>query len=192
LPTLDNFNRANSPNLNGPPATTNWSQAGTIAIASSTQAASSGSFFGFLPAWAYWSAPFAAHQGAAFTFANAVRNGDTLILKATGTPFAGVYPIGLTVQYSTSGTGSVTVNSVNGATTNLGTFTGVTFAQGDTMTAVANADGSVDVWKTTAAPANVTTLIGHSATSSQTGGGKIGVQLNTGARIDDFAGGTLP
>ena len=189
LSILDNFNRAVSNSLNGPPTTTNWSQAGNIGV-NSNQASSSGSLGGFLPAWAYWSTAFAAHQAAALTFANNNRNGDTLILKATGSPVLGVYPVGLTVQYSTT-TNSVTVNSVNGATTNLGTFS-ASFAQGDTMTAVANADGSVDVWKTTAAPANVTTFIGHSATSSQTGGGRIGVQLNNGARIDDFAGGTLP
>jgi hypothetical protein len=65
-----------------------------------------------------------------------------------------------------------------------------TLGNGDTLTALANIDGSVDVWTTTAA--NVTTFVGRStASGSFTGGGRIGMQLNNGARVDNFAGGTV-
>lgn len=85
-----------------------------------------------------------------------------------------------------------TTTNGGGSYTTLSTFTGAnaSFANGDTLTAVANADGSVDVWKTTAA--NVTTYVGHSATSSFTGTGRIGMQLPSGGRVDNFSGGTLP
>ncbi len=62
---------------------------------------------------------------------------------------------------------------------------------GDTLTAVANPDGSVDVWVN----AN---YVGHSGTSTYTGTGRIGIQLVSGfgnanrARIDNFRGGTVP
>ena len=67
-----------------------------------------------------------------------------------------------------------------------------TFATGDTLTAVANADGSVDVWQTTAA--NVTTYVGHSAADAAfTGGGRIGMRLRTGTSdVDNFSGGNVP
>ncbi|MGZ6991155.1 MAG: hypothetical protein ACXVKJ_08575, partial [Ilumatobacteraceae bacterium] len=77
----------------------------------------------------------------------------------------------------------------------LTTFTGVTFANGDSMSAVANANGSVDVWQTTAA--NVTTYLGRSATppvstgTTFTGGGRVGMQVANGGRVDNFAGGTV-
>jgi hypothetical protein len=71
----------------------------------------------------------------------------------------------------------------------LGSFA-ATFATGDRLTALANADGSVDMWKTTAA--NITTYVGHTATSTFTGTGRIGLQLPANARVDNFSGGTLP
>ena len=67
----------------------------------------------------------------------------------------------------------------------------VTFAAGDTLTAVANADGSVDVWKTTAA--NVTTYVGHSsADCAFTGGGRIGMSMTATSNVDNFRGGNVP
>ena len=58
---------------------------------------------------------------------------------------------------------------------------------GDTLTALVNTDGTVDVWVNS-------TYIGRSlaAPAAQfAGGGRIGMQLNTGARVDNFAGGTV-
>ena len=82
-----------------------------------------------------------------------------------------------------------TTNSGGGFTTQ-GTFA-ATFANGDRLTAVANADGSVDVWKTTSAA--VTTYVGHSsAVAGFTGTGRIGMRLPVAASVDNFSGGTLP
>jgi hypothetical protein len=82
-----------------------------------------------------------------------------------------------------------TTTNTGGSFTTRGTFA-ATFANGDTLTAVANADGSVDVWKTTLA--NVTTYVGRSsAVATFVGTGRIGIQLPSGARIDNFSGGTV-
>jgi hypothetical protein len=82
--------------------------------------------------------------------------------------------------------------------TTIGTLTGTTFVNGDTITAVldgtnVNAAPTVYVWRTTAA--NVTTFVGAvqiSPNSLWQGGGLIGVRLPSGARVDNFAGGTVP
>ena len=79
--------------------------------------------------------------------------------------------------------------TVNGgvAYTNVGTLAG-SFANGDTLTALVDATGAVFVWKTTGA---TVTYLG-TATTTFTGAGRIGIQLPAGARIDNFAGGTVP
>jgi hypothetical protein len=70
-----------------------------------------------------------------------------------------------------------------------GTFP-ATFTNGDTLTAVANNDGSVDVWRTSGATIS---YIGHSnSVAAFTGTGRIGIQLPANARVDNFSGGTLP
>jgi hypothetical protein len=99
------------------------------------------------------------------------------------------------VRYDSTG-GQVVVETTtnfSGSFTQTGALPGV-LANGDTLTALANVDGSVDVWITTAA--NVTTYLGRSAaatslTSPFLNGGRIGMQLNIGARVDNFAGGTV-
>jgi hypothetical protein len=97
------------------------------------------------------------------------------------------------VQYQTGSGGQVVVQTTTTSglsyPTTLGTFS-ASFVSGDTLTAKANSDGSVDLWKTTAA--NVTTYIGHTATSAFTSSGRIGIILPNNARIDNFKGGTLP
>jgi uncharacterized repeat protein (TIGR01451 family) len=189
LNVLDNFNRTNTATLGG-----NWTQAGTIAV-NTNQASSAGGLLG-LPATAYWNVPttgFGAKQGAAFTFVNATVNNASLILKASGTTVLGVTPNFIRVQYQTAAGGQVVVQTTTnlGVTfTTVGTFVG-SFVNGDTLTAVANADGSIDGWKTTAA--NVTTYLGRTAPASGfTGSGRIGMQLPNGTRVDNFAGGTVP
>jgi uncharacterized repeat protein (TIGR01451 family) len=195
--TLDNFNRANANTLGA-----NWSQVtinrnatctggGSIPCASiwvnSNQALANSA------GQAIWNNPttgYGVKQAAAFTFANTTLTNDALMLKANG----GVATLPtnfIRVRYTGSAVAvEATTNAGLTYPTTLATFTGVSFAAGDKLIAQANADGSVDVWKTTAA--NVTTYIGHSATSSFTSTGRIGIQLPSGARVDDFSGGTLP
>jgi hypothetical protein len=189
LAVLDNFNRANANTLNNG---SNWSQiifSGQSSIRVNANQASAA-----LTGWAMWNSPvagFGAQQGAAFTFANTTLNTSALLLKASGGS-ASTPQNYIRVQYLTSSGGQVVVGrttNTGGSFTTLGTFP-ATFVNGDTLTAMANADGSVDVWKTTAA--NVTTYLGHSATSASTGTGRIGILLPTNARVDDFKGGTLP
>jgi hypothetical protein len=67
---------------------------------------------------------------------------------------------------------------------------------GDTLTAMVDATGLVTVWRTTAA--NVTTFIGAvqlpttGANAFTTGAGRVGIQVPTNGRVDNFAGGTVP
>jgi len=199
LTVLDNFNRANATTLGS-----NWSQIvllGRAAIQNQSNQA-----FAAVPGFAYWNNPttgYGSKQGAAFTFVqnggspSAPQNGSSLLLKVTNGSGSTSNPANyLRVQYQTSSGGQVVVqwtnngNVLSPAYTTLGTFASGTFVTGDRLLAVANADGSVDVWKTSAA--NVTTYLGHSAASTFTGTGRIGIQLPTNARIDDFRGGTLP
>jgi hypothetical protein len=71
------------------------------------------------------------------------------------------------------------------------------FVSGDTLTAQAEANGTVSVWKTSGA---TTTFLGSvsiptsgsGAWTQGTGGGRIGMQLPAGARVDNFAGATVP
>jgi hypothetical protein len=189
LSVLDNFNRANANTLNNG---ANWSQ--IVLLSQSSIRVNSNQAFAALAGWAMWNTPaagFGAQQGAAFTFANTTLNTSALLLKASGGS-ATTPQNYIRVQYQTASGGQIVVGrttNTGGSFTTLGTFPAA-FANGDTLTARANVDGSVDVWKTTAA--NVTTYLGHSATSASTGTGRIGILLPTNARVDDFKGGTLP
>ncbi|HMN30230.1 MAG TPA: hypothetical protein PKE45_18905, partial [Caldilineaceae bacterium] len=197
LAVLDNFDRANANTLNNG---SNWSQA-VVAGASSIRVNNNQALCGggallctLLPGQAIWNNPtggFGASQGAALTFAGATFDNVALFLKASGGT-ANLPANFIRVRYQTSGGGQVVVaTTANGGIsyTTLNTFNSGAFAAGDTLTAAANSDGSVDVWKTTAA--NVTTYIGHSASSSFTGTGRIGMQLPNNARVDNFKGGDL-
>jgi SdrD B-like domain/Abnormal spindle-like microcephaly-assoc'd, ASPM-SPD-2-Hydin len=197
LAVLDQFNRANANTLG-----TNWNQTillGFAAIRVNANQAQAP----LLPGVANWTATFLAKQGAAFTFAQtagapaAPVSGSGLLLKVANAPGGNnASPASyIRVQYATSGGGQVLVQTTTNGNnlvptyTTIGTFNTGTFASGDTLTAVANADGSVDVWKTTAATA--TSFLGHSATSAFTGGGRIGIQVPATGRVDTFAGGTV-
>jgi predicted phage gp36 major capsid-like protein len=73
--------------------------------------------------------------------------------------------------------------------TNRGTFA-ATFATGDTLTAMVDASGVAYVWKTSG---TTDTLLGSIATTATFAGtGRIGMQLPVNARVDNFAGGTVP
>ncbi len=199
LPLLDNFNRANATTLNNG---SNWSQtlvgspsASGIRVNQNQAYCISGGLLctSALGAWAMWNNPaggFGAAQGAAFTFIGSPSNTTALFMKASGGS-ANTPQSYIRVRYLTSSGGQVSVQTTtNGLTfSTLGTFS-VAIAAGDRLTARANTDGSVDVWRTTAA--NVTTYIGHSSPSAFTGGGRIGIYMPNNSRIDDFNGGTLP
>ena len=123
------------------------------------------------------------------------------MLKATGNTntSTGLQASFVRVLYTTSGGGTISVQT----TTNTGgtyTTAGTTltgfggFASGDTITAMVDATGVVSVWRTRA---GTVTLIGTRTLPNvalwTTGGGRIGIQLpGGGARVDDFAGGTVP
>ncbi len=192
LAVLDAFSRANSNNLGG-----NWNQVTVLGAASIRVNASQA--YALLAGQANWAGPspnFGTRQGAAFTFRTAPSGGESLLLKVTNGAGTANNPANyLRVQYQPANGGQVLVRRTttgNTATPNfatLGTLAGA-FATGDTLTAVANVDGSVDVWRTTAA--SVTTYLGRSNLSNSTGGGRVGLQLPAGARADDFRGGAVP
>ena len=188
LGVLDDFNRVNAFTLG-----TNWSQivlGGQAALRTNTNQAASVLSFGN---YAYWNAPaLGSTQGAAFTLANSPVNGSSLILKATGGSATAPQSF-IRVRTVTTNPGSVVVETTSnagfGAFTNTGTFASGGLASGDTITAVANTDGSVDVWKTTG---TTTTHLGRSnAAAGFVGGGRIGMQLPNVARVDNFAGGNV-
>jgi hypothetical protein len=189
LTVLDNFNRANANTLGS-----NWNQLtllGTAAIrVLDTTPANTGTGLANanLAGAAFWTngTTFGAKQAAAFTIANATVNGDSLILKASGVA-AGVAQS--YVRVTVTGT-QVLVQSVTnfGITVVTNATLAATFANGDTLTALVDATGTVNVWKTTGA---TTTYVG-SATTTFTGTGRTGIQLQSGARVDNFAGGNVP
>jgi hypothetical protein len=184
LNVLDTFNRANATTLGA-----NWSQLsilGSAALRVNTNVA-----FANSAGNAYWNVPpagFLATQSAAMTITNTTLIGDSLLLKVSGTPvLLGVAPNFIRVQLQAAQVVVETTTTYGLTTTQTGVLP-ATFANGDTLTATANADGSVDVWKTTAA--NVTTFIGRSAAvATFNGTGRIGIQLPQNARVDSFAGG---
>jgi uncharacterized repeat protein (TIGR01451 family) len=183
LTVLDNFNRGNANTLGG-----NWNQLTAFGVASirvNNQQASD-----LLTAGAaYWNgtgSTFAAKQAAAFTFANTTLNNDGLVLKASGG--TNEVPVNyVRVRYSGTAVVVQTTTTAGVAYTDPASLP-ATFANGDTLSAMVDANGTVLVWKTTGA---TTTLVGYVA-STFTGTGRIGMQLPNGARVDNFAGGTVP
>jgi hypothetical protein len=181
LPVLDNFNRVGA-TLGG-----NWLQVNLFGVALRTNGTAA---FANSTGNAYWNVPsagFGAKQAAAFTVANATVVGDSLMLKTTGF-FLNVPSSFIRVRYQTGQVVVETTTNFGATVTQTGVFA-ATLASGTTLTALANTDGSVDVW-TTVGP--TTTYLGRSAAAAAfTGTGRIGMQLNSGAQVDNFAGGTV-
>lgn len=186
LTLLDAFTRANATNLGA-----NWTQPALFGIAAiginGNQATT------LAGGRAYWNVPstgFGVRQGAAMTLAGGTVAGQSLLLKAGG----GTAPNLTTYLRVRIAAGSVVVErTTNGNLASptfaaLGSFA-ANFANGDTLTAVANADGSVDVWRTAAG--GQSTYLGHSATSASTGGGRVGIQMAPLSQVDNFGGGSL-
>jgi hypothetical protein len=171
LTVLDNFNRSNSTTLGA-----NWNQPNnTLRVNGGQAVANNGT------GSAYWSAGFGAKQGAAFTLAsNTITN--SLILKATGgstnspTNYIRVRLTSSTVVVETTTNGNTFFNR--------GTLTS-TFLNGNRLTAAVDATGAVDIWKDS-------TYVGRVNSTVTSTSGRIGMTLSSNARVDDFAGGTVP
>jgi hypothetical protein len=184
LTALDAFNRSAATNLGG-----NWAQPSVGGIAAIGIAGNQATTL-LAAGNAYWNVPstgFGTRQGAAITVTNGAIGGRGLLLKATG---------GTAVNPNTYLRVRITAASVIVESTTAGSpFTThatlpAAFANGDRLTAVANADGSVDVWRT-AAGAGSTYLGRSTAVPTFTGTGRIGIRLPAAAQADDFAGGSL-
>lgn len=198
LAVLDGFDRANSNNLGF-----NWQQfrlgggaAGirtqnTLAFcaASTTGPCADG-------AYAYWgggnnNADFGINQAAAVTISNTLySDGVGLILKAGGifNTTNGTYPTAIRVRYTTASGGQIIVETTTDgglSYTQAGSLPG-SFTAGDRLTALADAQGEVFVWKTS----GLTTTSLGSAVTTLSGPGLIGLYLPRAGRVDDFAGGT--
>jgi uncharacterized repeat protein (TIGR01451 family) len=194
LPTLlllDNFNRANATNLG-----TSWSQPNNNIRLNSNQANENTGTTGF----AYWNGTnpsFGSKQGAALAIANSTLNADSLILKASGGTAAA--PLNyIRVQYQTTNNGQLviaTTTNSGGVFTSAGTLNNAnsSFTNGDVLTAQVNATGLVSVWRTRGA---TTLFVGYVQLPNNalwtTGGGRIGMSLPNGARVDNFSGRNLP
>ncbi len=184
LPVLDTFNRANANTLGG-----NWSQVVLFGAASIRVNANQASDV-LVQGAAYWNASGAlgARQAAAFTLATApTAAGNSLLLKASGgsatipTNFIRVRSTGTQVLVETTTNAGFSYAA-------LGSFTAAT-AIGDRLVVAVNETGAVQVWKLTGATAS---YLGQTGPSTFTGTGRAGMQLQVGARVDDFGAATLP
>ncbi len=184
LGLLDNFNRANAATLGA-----NWSQttAANSVIRVNTNQANCALVGNCTNGTAIWNGAtnvFGPKQGAAITLATAP-GASALLLKASGGSASAPASF-IRVRYALAG-GSVIVETTangGGSYTQRGTLA-ATFAAGNTLTAVANADGSVDVWQNS-------TYVGRVTGTTLTAGGRIGMQLVVTSRADDFRGATVP
>jgi hypothetical protein len=194
LPTvavLDNFNRANANTLGA-----NWSQTVLLGNASIRVNANQASDV-LLAGAAVWNGSgnvFGTKQAAAFTFASATLNSAALMLKASGGTLALPQNF-IRVQYNAGSVAVATTANLGVSFTPRGSFA-TTFANGDRLTAQADATGSVSIWKTSGATTTfvgtaVIPTAGAGAWPQGTGGGRIGISLPANARIDDFAAGSL-
>ena len=187
LGVVDDFNRPNAVNLGA-----SWSQPDNTIRLNANRANNNTGVTGF----AYWNSPAAgyeAKQGAAFTTAIGLA-GDTLILKATlGTAIAPQNYIRVRLTANTVVV-ETTVNG-GGGFTNQGMLysANADFATGDVLTAQVDAAGLVSVWRTRG---TATVFAGSIQLPNDplwtTGGGRIGMSLPGGTRVDNFSGGTLP
>jgi hypothetical protein len=118
-------------------------------------------------------------------------NGASLVLKAG----SGITPNFVRVRYNNNAVELAIVTNAGIAVTQIGSVPG-TFVTGDTLTAMVDSTGVASVWKTTAA--NVTTYLGFvqlpttGTNAFTTGTGRIGIQVPTNSRVDNFSGGTVP
>ena len=191
---LDNFNRANANTL-----APNWGQITAFGFAALRVNANQA--YALITGQAMWNpagATFGPKQGAQITFANTTLNNTALILKASGGS-ASTPSKYIRVRYQTNNGGqiivSTTINSGNNYTQLAGNLA-VAFVTGDKLGVVVESSGVVSIYKTSVAT-GLTTLVGTrqaliTGTSSFAAGGRIGIQMPTGGRVDNFSGGTMP
>lgn len=194
LPALtlrDSFNRANANTLGS-----NWSQIVVPFLGAAIRTNSSQAFAALL-GWAIWNGPgnvFGTRQAAAFTFASTPGGAapSTLILKASGGTAASPSNY-VGVAYFASSNQVVVASTTNsgGTLTTHDTFPAA-FANGDTLSAVVDATGTVYVYKTSGAATTFVGLVTIPGAGFWTGTGRIGLLLPINARVDNFSGGTLP
>lgn len=190
LTTLDNFNRANANTLGS-----NWSQLTLFGNASIR--VNNNNAYALLFGSAMWNSPsggYGNRQGASFKFTNAPVSGSvspSLILK--GSSGSSSSPTNyILVSYQNS-TGLVTVSTTTSSGTVLRATFPATFAAGNVLGATAYNDGRVFVYKNGVAIGGVTIpTSGSGAWTQGTSGGRIGIRLPIGQRVDDFSGGTVP
>ncbi|MGB8327596.1 MAG: choice-of-anchor D domain-containing protein, partial [Steroidobacteraceae bacterium] len=187
LTVLDNFNRGNSSNSLG----ASWGS--TLLSVNTNQAFCVTGLTGcaLLGGSAVWNGAFGANQAAAFAIANATLNGDSLILKANNTSgLTGTY-----VRVRTTGASVVvetTTNSGLSFTTQWTVSPAAAYASGNILTALVDPAGVVYVWRTAGTTTTYVGGVGLPGDAAWTGGGQIGIRMTAGARVDDFAGGTVP
>jgi uncharacterized repeat protein (TIGR01451 family) len=195
LTTIDSFDRANATTLGA-----SWSQ--TVLLGSASIRTNNSQAQAALLGSAMWNGagtPFGNRQAAAFSFASspvsASINPYALVLKASGGTLNS--PANF-LRVGWNGTSVIVATTTNsGLSYTTWATLPATFANLDTLSAVAYEDGSVYVYKTSASVtttlgvASITTS-GPGAWTQATGGGRMGIVLPTGARIDNFAGGTVP
>ena len=191
---LDNFNRANANTL-----APNWGQITAFGFAALRVNANQA--YALITGQAMWNpagATFGPKQGAQITFANTTLNNTALILKASGGS-ASTPSKYIRVRYQNNNGGqiivSTTINSGNNYTQLAGNLA-VAFVTGDKLGVVVESSGVVSIYKTSVAT-GLTTLVGTrqaliTGTSSFAAGGRIGIQMPTGGRVDNFSGGTMP
>jgi uncharacterized repeat protein (TIGR01451 family) len=189
VPLRDSFNR------DGPAFGANWSVTGTNTriIGDAAQ--------GFTNSQIMWNgaaSPFGAKQAAAFMYRNAPVNSAAypmgLVLKAS----AGTLAAPATYASVTYNAGVVSVSTVTtgGAPVLRGTKA-VTLANGDRLTALADGLGNVFLFRTNGGGTTTYVgvvaipIVGASAWAPATGGGRIGLQIPVGQRVDDFRAGTI-
>jgi hypothetical protein len=144
----------------------------------------------------YFNVVDGAVQSAGFTFAGKPVNGTALYLKATGKVGAKSQQMAnaIRVLYSTAGTVSVSIttngNSNNPVYTDLGVVsTGGQLANGDSLLATVDSTGKVWLWKVVNGATTLLTPSGVQLPNIAlwtTGGGKVGMRLPNGAKVDNF------
>ena len=145
----------------------------------------------------YWSSSFGGNQEAYLTFTNPTGTSQALILKFNGSnPAAGGASLIEVVYDATAGEIRVRTHANRQGWVTRATFTGISFGVGDTFGARTLSDGSVSIFKNgiLVDSVNVTTGPNPWATTLAQGGGKIGVWFTnaSGAKFDNFGGGTMP
>ena len=189
LTVLDNFNRGNAGNLNtGAPSGVSWNQATSLLAVIRVNGNQAGCALAgnCLLGQAIWNGTtniFGPKQGAALTV-NSNPLTAALYLKASGGTASAPQSL-IRVRYVGGSVSVETTTNSGGAFTTRGTLA-ATLASGTTVTAVANADGSVDVWQ------NATYLGRSSAVAAFAGTGRIGMQLLVTGQVDNFSGGNVP